>query len=47
LHVLHVAALAAQQHAALAPQRAQHAHLLGRTERPAEQPVGLLAPALK
>ena len=33
-------ALAAQQHAALAPQRAQHADLLGRAERPTEQPIG-------
>jgi hypothetical protein len=38
--MLHVPALAAQQHFALAPQRAQHTHLLGRAKRPAEQAVG-------
>ena len=41
LHVLHMAALAAQQHRALAPQGAQHAHLLGRAKRPAQQAVKL------
>jgi hypothetical protein len=40
VHVLNVASLAAQQHAALAPERTQHAHLLGRAESPAQQAAG-------
>ncbi|CAE6873121.1 hypothetical protein R69658_08256 [Paraburkholderia aspalathi] len=37
--MLDMARLAAQQHPALTPQRAQHAHLLGRAKRPAQQTV--------
>ena len=40
LHMLHISALAAQQRAALAVQRAQHTHLLGGAECAAQQPVG-------
>ena len=40
LHVLHLPALALQQHAALTPQRTQGAYGIRRTERTAEQTVG-------
>jgi hypothetical protein len=40
LHVLHMAALASKQHAALAPQRAQHADGVGGSKCAAEQAIG-------
>jgi hypothetical protein len=40
LHVLYVSRLTLEQHAPLAPQGTQHAHLFPGTERSAEQPVG-------
>ena len=40
LHVLHVPALGFQEHPALAPQRTQRAHRIGRTKRPLKQAVG-------
>lgn len=40
LHVLHMPALATQQHAALTPQRTQSAHSIWRRERAAKQAEG-------
>ena len=45
LHELHVPALVAQQPAALTPQRAQRAHLLGGAERAVEQACGQELPS--
>jgi hypothetical protein len=39
LHMLDMARLAAQQHPALTPQRAQHTHLVGGAKCPAQQTV--------
>ena len=40
LHVLHVSGLTPEQHATLAPQRAQHTHLLSGAKRTTEQAIG-------